>query len=217
MAHELTLYHAYTACSRVTLTALEQVGVPYADHLVDFRVGEHKQPAYLAINRQGKVPCLLVDGAAMTENVAILRWLHATYPDAGLFPPAASAWDDARQIAALVWISASWHPTVRAVKAPFMWTTGDVAPVKEKGEQLFRPLLDQLDAELAQRRWWFGEQWSIVDAYFWWAYVNSEFGGFDLGGWSNIARHRADNEAHPALQRALAREAAAVAALKEAK
>ena len=213
---DLKLYHAYTACSRVTLTALEQVGVPYADHMIDFYAGEHKQPAYLALNPQGKVPCLLVDGVPLTENMAILRWLHATYPDAGLFPAAASAWDDARQIAVLSWISSAWHPTVRAVKMPMMWTTGDVAPVREKGEQLFRPLLDQLDAELAQRRWWFGESWSIVDTYFWWAYINSEFGGFDLSGWHNIARHRADNETHPALQRALAKEVAAHAAMKDA-
>lgn len=213
---ELTLYHAYTACSRVTLTALEQVGAPYADHMIDFRKGEHKQPAYLAINGQGKVPALVVDGQVLTENVAILRWLHATYPAAGLFPPAANAWEEAQQLSVLAWISSTWHPTVRAVKAPFMWTTGDVAPVQEKGGQLFRPLLDQLDAALAQRRWWFGDAWSIVDSYFWWATINSEFGGFDLGSWTNIARHRADNEAHPALQRALAREAAALAAIKEA-
>mgnify|MGYP003437640956 CR=1 FL=1 len=61
---ELTLYHAFTACSRVTMTALEQVGVPYSDHLIDFRSGEHKQPALLAINPQGKVPALAVDAAA---------------------------------------------------------------------------------------------------------------------------------------------------------
>lgn len=213
MGHDLKLYHAHTACSRVTLTALEQTGADYADHMIDFRKGEHRQPAYLALNPQGKVPCLVIDGVALTENVAILRWLHAAYPQAGLFPSAASAMDEARQMAVLSWISSSWHPTVRAVKVPMMWTTGDLDPVRERGEQLFRPLLDELDAHLAQQQWWFGDGWSIVDAYFWWAYVNSEFGGFDLSGWANIARHRADTEAQPSLQRALVREAAAHAAM----
>lgn len=213
---ELKLYHAHTACSRVTLTALEQVGVPYDDHMINFRSGENRQPAYRALNPQGKVPCLLVDGRPLTENLAILRWLHATWPQAGLFPPAANAWDEAQQLSVLSWISSAWHPTVRAVKVPMMWTTGEEAPVRERGGQLFSALLDLLDGELAQRRWWFGEDWSIVDTYFWWACINSEFGGFDLSGWTNIARHRADNEAHPALQRALAREAAAHAAMMEA-
>lgn len=211
---QLTLYHVHTACTRVTLTALEQVGVPYEDRMIDFWSGENRSPEYLAINPQGKVPCLLIDGEPLTENVAIMRWLHATWPEAGLFPAAATPLDEAKQLAALAWISSAWHPTVRAVKVPMMWTTGDVEPVKERGGQLFSALLDILDAELATRRWWFGEEWSIVDTYFWWATINSEFGGFDLSPWKNVARHRADNEALPQLQRALAREEAAKARME---
>ena len=213
MTHDLTLYIIHTACTRVTMTALEQTGAPYETRMLNF--GGHRTPEYLAVNPQGKVPCLVIDGEPLTENQAILRWLHATYPDARLFPPAPTPLDEARQLAVLGWIGSVWHPTVRAIKVPMLWTTGDVEPVKERGGQLFSDLLDQLDRELAQRRWWFGEEWSIVDTYFWWAYINSEFGGFDLSPWKNVARHRADNEALPQLQRALAREQGALAELKE--
>jgi len=217
MAHELILYHAYTACTRVTLTALETVGEPYEDRIIDFQAGDSRKPEYLAISPGGKVPCLLVDGQPMTENGAILRWLHKTYPDAGLFPMAQGPWDEAQQLSALLWVSSGWHPSVRAVKVPFMMTKGDPAPVRERGGELFSSLLDQLDEELARRRWWFGDDWSIVDTYFWWAYINSEFGGFDLSPWKNVARHRADNEALPQLKRALAREQAAQDSLQAAK
>lgn len=210
----LKLYIAHTACTRVTLTALEQTGAPYQAHMIDFARGENRSADYLAINPLGKVPCLLVDGQPLTENVAILRWLHATYPHAGLFPAARSAWDEAQQIKPLVWIASTWHPTVRAIKVPFMWTKGDGEPVKAKGVELFSALLDQLDGELATRRWWFGDEWSIVDTYFWWAYINSEFGGFDLSPWTNVARHRADVEALPQVQRALAREESELAAME---
>jgi glutathione S-transferase len=198
----------------VTLTALEQVGVPYAAHMVDFARGENRSEGYLALNPQGKVPCLLVDGRALTENVAILRWLHATYPDAGLFPPAATAWDQAEQLRPLLWIASTWHPAVRSIKVPFMVTKGDPAPVKARGEEVYRGLLDSLDAQLATRRWWHGDAWSITDTYFWWAYVNAEFGGFDLSPWRNVARHRADVEALPQVQRALAREAGELQAME---
>ncbi len=217
MPHELILHHAYTTCTRVTLTALETVGVPYSDRLIDFGAGNNKTPEYLAISPGGKVPCLLVDGAPLVENAAILRWLHSAYPEAELFPPAGSAWEEAQQLSALAWVSSGWHPSVRAVKVPFALTTGDPAPVRERGNELFSALLDQLDAELETRRWWFGEAWSIVDTYLWWAYINSEFGGFDLAPWQNVARHRADNEALPQLQRALAREQAAQDALEARK
>jgi glutathione S-transferase len=217
MPHDLLLHHAHTACTRVTLTALEAVGVPYEDRMIDFHSGENRTPEYLAISPAGKVPCLLVDGAPLVENAAILRWLHSAYPDAGLFPQANGAWDEAQQLSVLAWISSGWHPGVRAVKVPFMWTKGDPAPVRERGFEIFTGLLDQLDAELAERRWWFGETWSIVDTYFWWAYINSEFGGFDLSPWKNVARHRADNEALGQLQRALAREQAALGVLEARK
>ena len=210
---ELVLYTLHTACTRVTMTALEQTGARYETRMIDFQAGENRTPEYLALNPMGKVPCLLVDGQPLTENLAIMRWLHATYPEAALFPQAATPMEEAQQLAALAWVSAGWHPTVRAVKMPVMWTTGDTGPVRERGEQLFTRLLDQLDGELATRRWWFGQEWSIVDTYLWWACINSEFGGFDLSPWHNIARHRADNEAMPQLQRALAREEADHAAM----
>lgn len=212
MVEELVIYHAHTACSRVTLAALEQVGAPYQDRLLDLRAAEHRKPDYLAVSPQGKVPCLVADGASLTENAAILRWLHSAFPDAGLFPEASDPWDEAKQLSVLHWIASGWHPTVRAVKVPFMWTTGAPEPVRARGEEALSAYLDQIDAVLAERKFWFGETWSIVDTYFWWAYTNSEFGGFDLASWSHVTRHRADNEAWPALQRALAREAAAVTA-----
>lgn len=214
MLHDLKLFHAFTACSRVTLTALEQVAVPYADHLLDMAKGEHRSAEYLAINPHGKVPALLVDGRLLTENGAILRWLHGEYPAAGLFPAVASDLAAARQLADLLWVASGWHPYVRAVKVPFMWTTGDPAPVRERGTELVAGVLRQLEARVATQDWWYGEQWSIVDTYLWWACINAEIGGFDLSPFAGIADWRARNEAHPALVRALAREAAAEAALR---
>lgn len=215
MAHDLKLFHAYTACTRVTLTALEQVGVPFDDHLLDMAKGEHRSPEYLAINPHGKVPALLVDGRLLTENGAILQWLNAEYPSAGLFPKAGSELETARQLSDLLWVSSGWHPYVRAVKVPFMWTSGDHAPVRERGVELVSGVLRQLEQRLDRQDWWYGSQWSIVDTYLWWACINAEIGGFDLAPFSGITGWRARNEAHPALVRALRREAAAQAALEQ--
>jgi glutathione S-transferase len=212
MPHDLTLYHAHTACSRVTLTALEQCGHPYRDHLLTMQKGEHKQPGFLAVNPDGKVPVLLVDGRPLSENGAILMWLADTFPEAGLFPPTASEWDKARQLSDLLWVSSGWHPYVRANKVPFMWTTGDVEPVRERGRELLGGVVQQLEDHLADQPWWYGDAWSIIDTYLWWAYTNAEIGGFSIEAFPQVQAHRARNEALPQLQRALTREAAAVAA-----
>lgn len=210
MTRSIKLFHAFSACSRVTLTALEQIGVPYEDQLLEMQKGEHRAPEFLKINPNGKVPTLVVDGKVMTENGAILSWLNAAYPEADLLPRAQDALQRAQQLSDLFWVSSVWHPYVRANKVPFMWTTGDIEPVRDKGRELLMGVVKQLEEKLAKQKYWYGEDWSIIDTYLWWAYINAEIGGFPLEGLDNIAAHRRANEGHPALQRALAREQAAV-------
>lgn len=206
------IFHAHTACSRVTLTALEQCGIDYEDRLLVMQKGEHKSPDFLALNPDGKVPTMVVNGRSLSENGAILTWLHATWPDAGLFPKATDEWERAQHISDLLWLSSGWHPYVRANKVPFLWTTGDVEPVRERGRELLDGVVAQLEERLADRPWFYGEEWSIIDTYLWWAYINAEFGGYSIEAFPRVQEHRKRNEAHPALERALAREAAAVAA-----
>lgn len=206
---DLKLFHFPGACSRVTLTALEQVGVPYGDEVVDLASSQQLGPEFRAINPRGKVPALLVDGELLSENGAILSWLHATWPEAGLLPPAADAWSEALQLSDLFWLSSVWHPAVRANRMPVRWTTGDPEPVKERGRQLLSGPMAQLDLRLRQSPWWYGDAWSICDVYFYWCYTTAEEGDFPLEGLDGIAAHRERVKAHPAFQRALAREARA--------
>ncbi len=202
---ELKLYHLPGACSRVTLTALEQVGVDYADEVVNLMQGQQHSPEYRAVNPRGKVPALLVDGELLVENAAILWWLHQRWPEAGLLPVAADEWTRAQFLSDLFWISSGWHPATRANMMPIRWTTGDPAPVRERGKQLMAPLLAQLEARLGEQDWWYGDRWSIVDTYFYWCYTTAEEGQYDLSGLGAIAAHRARVEAHPAFIRAITR------------
>lgn len=209
---ELTLFIFPGACSRVALTALEMTGAPYKAVMIDLMQREHLQPAYAATNPRGKVPALLVDGQLLSENAAIQLWLDETFPEAGLLPRANDAWQRAQILSDLFWISSVWHPYVRANRAPMRWTTGDVAPVQERGRELLAPCMTQLDQRLQAGDWWYGDRWSILDVYFHWCYIAAEEGGFDLTPYAAVARHRERVAALPALQRAIAREAQASAA-----
>lgn len=208
---EMKLYHLPGACSRVTMTALEQIGQPYEDEVVDLSSGQQHTPEYRAINPKGKIPALIVDGRLLGENAAILWWLHKTYPDAGLFPVNSDLWAQALILSDLFWVSAGWHPAVRANRMPMRWTTGDLEPVKERGRELLAGPMEQLDERLKQKDWWYGDHWSIIDVYFYWNYTTAEEGDFPLGGLDGIAAHRERVLALPAFKRALAREDAAKA------
>ncbi len=207
---KLKLYHFPGGCSRVTMTALEQAGADYEDEMVNLMKGAHMQPDYQAINPRGKIPALLVNSQLLTENAAILLWINMTFPDAGLLPKARNDWERAQQLSDLFWLSSVWHPYVRANKMPIRWTTGDVAPVRERGVELLAPCVAQLEERLTQAEWWYGD-WSILDVYFYWAYTTAEEGEFDLSPYPSVNRHRAAIETHPAFIRARAREEAAKA------
>ncbi len=85
----LTLYYWAGASSVVPHIVLEEIGTPYERQLVNLAKGEHKSEGYLKINPHGKVPALAVDGAVLTENVAILTYLAKQFPGApgGEIPP----------------------------------------------------------------------------------------------------------------------------------
>jgi glutathione S-transferase len=67
------------------LLALEYKQIPYESRLLQFSQGEHKAPAYTAINPRGEVPTLRDGGVVVRESVAILAYLERRYPDRPLF------------------------------------------------------------------------------------------------------------------------------------
>ncbi|GGD55657.1 hypothetical protein GRI62_03265 [Erythrobacter arachoides] len=206
---EIVLYHLPGACSRVAMTALEQCELDYEDRPVNLAKGEQHAPAFRKINPRGKIPALLVDGRLLGENAAIQWYLHRAHPEGHLFPAASSSWSEAQILSDLFWLSSGWHPAVRANMMPIRWTTGDPAPVRERGKELVRPMFEWFDARVSAQPWWFGEQWSIIDVYAYWNYTTAEEGEYDLSGLDNLAAHRERVEAWPAFRRALKREDAA--------
>ncbi|MEO0979632.1 MAG: glutathione S-transferase N-terminal domain-containing protein, partial [Pseudomonadota bacterium] len=90
---EFLLFVAPNTCARVPTIAIEEIGVPFETELVRTAANQQNSPEFLKLNPKGKVPTLLVDGVPLTENVAILSWLNAEYPEANLLPKTTSAFE----------------------------------------------------------------------------------------------------------------------------
>jgi glutathione S-transferase len=76
-------------------------GVPFELRFISLRAGEHKAPAYLAINPKGEVPALQCpDGTVVTELPAIIFWFAEAAPDSGLIPR-----DPTGRIKAVEWLA----------------------------------------------------------------------------------------------------------------
>jgi glutathione S-transferase len=108
----LTLYLAPGSSSMAVNIALHEIGVPFEAKPMSFKGNDMRAPDYLALNPEGKVPTLLVDGRPLTEVAAILYYLAKRFPDAALLPR-----DDIEADAqALSWMSfaaSTLHPARR--------------------------------------------------------------------------------------------------------
>ena len=82
----LTLYFAPGSSAMAPHIALHEVGAPFESRPLSFHRKQNRDPAYLAINPEGKVPTLLIDGRPLTEVAGILFYLARHFPAAGLLP-----------------------------------------------------------------------------------------------------------------------------------
>lgn len=212
---ELILFTAPGSCSRVPTIALEHIGVPFETRTVRFMAGEHKSAVYRRHNPKGKVPALLVDGEALTENVAIIGYLNTRFPDAGLLPPTDDPLQIARQTADLCFCSATLHPIVTRIRLPTMFATPEAVPVvRERATVAMGKYFQLIEERLATGAWWYGDPWSAMDAYLYWVFWRVEGAGFDVASYPHFTRHTRAMEQRPAVIRALDREVAATRQLE---
>lgn len=216
MGEGIQLYMAPGTCARVPAIALEEAGVAFETVVVRFLKGYHKSPEYRALNPKGKVPTLVIDGTPLTENVAILSYLAQRYPEAALLPPADTELERTAQIADLSYCASTLHPIVTRIRLPHFFAGAEAAhAVWQTGCEAMQEHFALIDARLAQQPWWYGDQWSVMDAYIYWIYWRIAGAGFDVRPYPAFRDHAQRMEQRPAVQRALAREDAAEAKLQK--
>lgn len=110
-------YFRSSAAYRVRI-ALNLKDVPHERREVHLVEGAQRSDAHLARNPQGFVPALDIGGGRiLTQSLAIIEWLDATYPQPRLIPLDPLARADAMAMALL--IAADIHPlnNLRVLKA----------------------------------------------------------------------------------------------------
>jgi glutathione S-transferase len=204
----LTLCFAPGSCSRVPLIALEEIGCPFETRLIAFMKGDHRSSEFLEINPAGKVPALIVDGAPITQNTAILSYLALAFPETALLPIAPDPVVEAQLLARLVWFSADLHPIVTRVRMPHFACDLPDAPARVRSMAMtaMEFQLAPVERALADSPWFLGETWSVLDAYLYWVWFRITGAGFGSANFPAIADHARRMEERPAVQRALAHE-----------
>jgi len=100
-------YWRSSAAYRIRI-ALNLKGIDYESRQIDLREDEQKSSEYRALNPQGLVPTLEIDGQRLTQSVAIINYLDLKYPNQPLLP--ASAAERAHVVAMAMAIACDIHP-----------------------------------------------------------------------------------------------------------
>jgi maleylacetoacetate isomerase len=100
-------YFRSSASYRVRI-ALNLKGIEYERKAISLLDGAHKAADYLALNPQGLVPTLDIDGHRLTQSLAIIDYLEATRPEPPLVPREAADAAHVRSLALA--IACDIHP-----------------------------------------------------------------------------------------------------------
>jgi glutathione S-transferase len=125
---------------------LHEIGAPFETRAISLRQKTNRAPEYLALNPEGKVPTLLVDGRPLSEVAAILVYLAKRFPEANLLPK-----DDIEAEAQAV----SWMSFLAAT----------VHPARRQGLEHARAVYAIVEARLGTRTWTLGDRFSIADIH----------------------------------------------------
>lgn len=209
----IRLFYSPGACSLAPHIALEEAGATFTPMRIDFTASEQRSPAYLQINPKGRVPALVINDWALTENPAILQFVAQSYPDAKLWPT--DLREQAKCLEWMAWLSSGVHVTYAHVRRAERYATSElaVADVRAKGTISTREIWGDVEKRMAALAesgpWIAGDQFTVVDGYafVFWMWGTGQHLGYnmanDFPSWTAHAKRVA---ARPAVQRVLARE-----------
>lgn len=145
------------------LWALEETGLPYRVHPLDFESGELKAPEYVRIQPFGQIPAIEDDGFTLFESAAIV--LYLAQKSGKLLPPSLSF--QGRALAAQ-WAFAAVNSVEPALAELFVLDhfAADDPGAKERRPAVVeqaKARLASLETVLANRSYLLGDEFSAPD------------------------------------------------------
>jgi glutathione S-transferase len=200
----LTLYYAKGSSALASHILLEEVGATYAVHEVPIQKGAHKEPSYVAINPKMRVPALQTPEGIITENPAILNYVAATHPQAGMLPD--TVFERARADALNAYLCATMHVAFAHKLRGARWADSEEA-LKDMAAKVASNLAEcaaLLEEHFITGPWALGDTYTTCDAYL--ALVPQWLGkgGVDINAYPKLKAHRDASLQRPATLAVLA-------------
>ena len=198
----IELYTASTPNGWKASVMLEEIGMPYNVHAIDLGAGDQKQPEFLKINPNGRIPAMIdteVDGMVIFESAAIM--LYLAEKSGQLLPqePAARY----QVISWLMFQMGGIGPMMGQANVFFRYFPEKIQPAIDRYQNEVRRLFEVLDGALSGQDYLVAD-YSIADIANWcWVRLHA-WSGVSLDGLDHLRRWIDAMEARPACQRGIA-------------
>lgn len=162
----MNLFYANGTISIAPAIALLEAGLDHTLTRVDFASGDQMKPEYLAINPKGRVPALVLeDSTILTETGALLDYIAACAPGAGLIPSCAK--DAAHMRSVMYYLASTMHVAHAHKMRGSRWadTEQSHADMSAKVPETMSACAAFVEAECLRGDFVCGKDFSIADAY----------------------------------------------------
>ena len=197
----IDLYTAATPNGHKVSIALEELGLPYALRVLDLTRLEQKQPSFLAINPNGRIPAIVdhdADGFAVFESGAILIYLAEK--TGRLMPQDARG--RSRVMQWLMFQMGGIGPMMGQANVFFRYFPEKIQPAIDRYQSECRRLFGVLDGQLRDNDYLAGD-YSIADIANW-AWVRTHrWSGVGVDEFPHLRRWLAAIRQRPAVQKGI--------------
>lgn len=161
----LKLFCFPTTISIASAIALYEAGLDHEQVRVDFAKAEQTGPDYHKINPKGRVPALATDHGILTETGAILEYIAACAPQAGLVP--ADPVQAARMREAMYYLASTMHVNHAHKMRGHRWAREESShkDMTAKVTENMQDSCDYVENHILQGRFVLGETVSLADPY----------------------------------------------------
>jgi len=198
----IDLYTWTTPNGRKVSIALEEMGLPYEAQAVDLKAGVQKQPWFVAINPNGRIPAIIdrdEDDFAIFESGAILVYLAEK---SGLLLPAGRR-PRSLVMQWLMWQMGGLGPMHGQANVFVRYFPEKIPAVIARYQNETMRLLAVMDRRLGEVEFLAGD-YSIADiACYPWV-IQHDWAGLDIAGLPHLGRWMGAIATRPAVQRGVA-------------
>ncbi len=198
----IELYTAPTPNGHKVSIMLEEIGLEYNVHGIALHENEQKEPAFLRLNPNGRIPAIIdgdADDFAIFESGAILIYLAEK---TGQLLPSSTA----ERSVVLQWLMfqmAGVGPMQGQANVFYRYAPTKIEYAIERYQNEVKRLYGVMDGRLADVQF-LGGTYSIADIATW-PWVNAcEWAGLSLEPFSNLARWREEIGRRPAVEKGMA-------------